>query len=81
VSLDDIDVGEQEWRLDAACLNVSDPDVFFPARGASSKAAKAMCRRCRVRDACLSFALEGGIPYGIWGGLSPDQRRKLGSAA
>jgi WhiB family redox-sensing transcriptional regulator len=39
--------------------------------------AKAVCRRCDVREACLQWALESGQDAGVWGGLSEDERRAL----
>jgi WhiB family redox-sensing transcriptional regulator len=39
--------------------------------------AKAICRRCDVREQCLSWALESGQDHGVWGGLSEDERRAL----
>jgi WhiB family redox-sensing transcriptional regulator len=56
--------------------------LFFPV-GSSGPAlaqiyeAKAVCARCPVREACLRFALDTGQNYGIWGGLTEDERHKL----
>jgi len=73
------DVGDgdaQGWQLQANCLGV-DPDLFFPERGASTKEAKAVCRGCVVREDCLEYALANGEKFGIWGGLSERERRKI----
>ncbi len=66
------------WRSEAACLD--EPlDLFFPTAAAGAlydaevAAAKAVCRRCRVVEACLSDALLHA-PYGIAGGLTEDER-------
>jgi WhiB family redox-sensing transcriptional regulator len=67
---------EESWQLYANCLGV-DPDLFFPERGASTKEAKAVCRACVVREDCLEYALENSEKFGIWGGLSERERRKL----
>lgn len=70
------------WRGRAACRG-EDPELFFPlgssgpAALARIAAAKAICARCPVREACLRFALDTGQDYGIWGGLAEDERRKL----
>jgi WhiB family redox-sensing transcriptional regulator len=67
----------QEWRTRAACRG-ADPEVFFPARGASLEPALEYCRRCEVRAECLQYALERpeNTVLGIWGGLASRARRK-----
>lgn len=64
------------WQLSANCLGV-DPDLFFPERGASTKEAKAVCQGCEVRADCLEYALANGEKFGIWGGLSERERRRI----
>ncbi len=64
------------WQDFANCLGV-DPDLFFPERGASSRAAKEVCRGCVVRADCLEYALENGEKFGIWGGMSERERRRF----
>ena len=66
----------ENWQDDANCLGV-DPDLFFPERGASTREAKEVCRGCVVRDDCLEFALRNGEKFGIWGGLSERERRRI----
>jgi len=71
------------WRDRAACLG-EDPELFFPDGNTGPallqlEAAKAVCRRCEVVEACLRFAIESGQDAGIWGGLSEDERRALNS--
>jgi WhiB family transcriptional regulator, redox-sensing transcriptional regulator len=70
------------WRARAACRD-EDPELFFPI-GSSGPAAlkqiaaaKAICAQCPVREACLRFALDTGQDYGIWGGLTEDERRRM----
>lgn len=72
--------GIPEWRLSALCAQ-SDPDAFFPASGGSVAIAKRICRGCEVRVECLRDALENGDEHGVFGGLSPRERRGLGHAA
>jgi len=67
---------DQGWQLYANCLGV-DPDLFFPERGASTKEAKSVCKGCVVREDCLEYALANGEKFGIWGGLSERERRRL----
>ena len=68
--------GERRWQEEANCLGV-DPDLFFPERGASTREAKAVCRSCEVRVDCLEYALAHGEKFGIWGGLSERERRRV----
>lgn len=65
-----------EWQAKARCLEV-DPEIFFPERGGSSKAARAVCAECEVRVECLRYALGNREQFGIWGGTSERERRKL----
>lgn len=64
------------WQTRANCLGV-DPDLFFPERGASTKEAKSVCAGCEVKPECLEYALSNGEKFGIWGGLSERERRRL----
>jgi WhiB family redox-sensing transcriptional regulator len=66
----------ERWQDRANCLGV-DPDLFFPERGASTKEAKGVCTGCEVRMACLEYALRNGEKFGIWGGLSERERRRI----
>ncbi|KQX63889.1 MULTISPECIES: WhiB family transcriptional regulator [Streptomyces] len=69
------------WREHAECRN-EDPDLFFPI-GTSGPAllqteqAKAVCRRCPVREQCLEWAMETDQTLGVWGGTSENERRAL----
>jgi WhiB family redox-sensing transcriptional regulator len=65
-----------EWQAHARCAEV-DPEIFFPERGGSSKAARAVCAQCTVREKCLDYALNNKEQFGIWGGTSERERRKL----
>lgn len=67
---------DENWQDGANCLGV-DPDLFFPERGASTREAKEVCRGCVVREQCLEFALQNGEKFGIWGGLSERERRRI----
>ena len=73
----ELDDGEdRRWQERANCLGV-DPDLFFPERGASTKEAKAVCNSCEVRLDCLEYALRHGEKFGIWGGMSERERRRI----
>ncbi len=67
---------DMEWQDLANCRG-ADPDLFFPERGASTRTAKAICRECTVRVDCLEFAIVSSEKFGIWGGLSERERRKI----
>ena len=67
---------DRSWQDRANCLGV-DPDLFFPERGASTKEAKEVCRGCVVREDCLEYALANGEKFGIWGGMSERERRRI----
>ncbi len=64
------------WQDFAACRD-RDVRLFFPADGQSSSLARAICRRCPVRDACLAEALADPALFGIWGGTTDEQRQRL----
>ena len=55
----------------------TDPEAFFPEKGGSTREAKRICLGCEVRDACLDYALAHDERFGIWGGLSERERRRL----
>lgn len=73
------------WNL-AKCLGAG-PGTFYPDKGGGAQAvaedAKACCNgwdgspACRVRAQCLAWALTNGEQFGIWGGLSERERRRL----
>jgi WhiB family redox-sensing transcriptional regulator len=70
------DAGEQSWQDRALCAQ-TDPEAFFPEKGGSTREAKRVCRSCEVRAECLEYALEHDERFGIWGGLSERERRRL----
>ena len=67
---------DKSWQMLSNCLGV-DPDLFFPERGASTKDAKAVCQGCVVREDCLEYALTNREKFGIWGGMSERERRRI----
>src|ERR1700760_626361 len=52
--------------LDLPCTE--DPELFFAESPEDVETAKAMCRGCEARLACLTGALERREPWGVWGG-------------
>ncbi|MFC5930729.1 WhiB family transcriptional regulator [Cryobacterium melibiosiphilum] len=78
---DDSDVHPQldatlAWQTDSLCAQ-TDPEAFFPEKGGSTRDAKKICTSCEVRAQCLDYALANDERFGIWGGLSERERRKL----
>ena len=68
------------WMPRGACQG-EDPDLFFPIAAAGPAlaqvlAAKAVCYRCAVRAACLSYAVATG-QAGIWGGTTQEERHAM----
>jgi len=56
---------------------IASPDIFFPGRGQSTKEAKQYCHNCPMEDDCLSFSLANHLNFGIWGGTSERERRRI----
>ena len=67
---------QESWQERALCAQ-TDPEAFFPEKGGSTRDAKRICTTCDVRDQCLEYALQNDERFGIWGGLSERERRKL----
>ncbi|MEE1928025.1 WhiB family transcriptional regulator [Streptomyces sp. TRM 70351] len=72
-----------DWQLLAACRGVDSSLFFHPegergaARSAREASAKEVCMRCPVRAQCAAHALSVREPYGVWGGLTEDEREEL----
>ncbi len=64
------------WQERALCAQ-TDPEAFFPEKGGSTREAKRVCLSCDVRSECLEYALGHDERFGIWGGLSERERRRL----
>jgi WhiB family redox-sensing transcriptional regulator len=69
-------VEELSWQERALCAQ-TDPEAFFPEKGGSTREAKKVCLGCEVRSDCLEYALGHDERFGIWGGLSERERRRL----
>jgi WhiB family redox-sensing transcriptional regulator len=68
--------GILQWQSQALCAQ-TDPEAFFPEKGGSTREAKRVCHACSVRVECLEYALGNDERFGIWGGLSERERRRL----
>jgi WhiB family transcriptional regulator, redox-sensing transcriptional regulator len=66
----------QSWQERALCAE-TDPEAFFPEKGGSTREAKKICTGCEVKAECLEYALANDERFGIWGGLSERERRRL----
>lgn len=69
-----------EWQFEGAC-RTSSPEVFFhpegergPARRRRDARAKEVCGTCPVLAQCREHALAAREPYGVWGGMTEDER-------
>lgn len=72
-----------DWQVYAACRGLDSQTFFHPEneRGPSRRRrelnAKRVCAQCPVQRACLAWALRTREPYGVWGGMSTDEREQL----
>ena len=71
------------WQEHGACLE-ADPLLFFhpqnergSARIRRDRAAKMICASCPVRVECADYAVRAREPYGVWGGLSKEDREQI----
>jgi WhiB family redox-sensing transcriptional regulator len=78
--VDEDDDNPLAWQADSLCAQ-TDPEAFFPEKGGSTREAKKICTSCEVRSQCLEYALQNDERFGIWGGLSERERRKLRKTA
>jgi WhiB family redox-sensing transcriptional regulator len=85
--LPNVNSADWAWQVSAACRGLGD-ELFYGAdreRGRSKRrreqAAKAVCAACPTVMPCLLWAMATGEPYGVWGGLTPEERHKGGARA
>jgi WhiB family redox-sensing transcriptional regulator len=70
----------EPWMDGAVCAQ-TDPEAFYPDKGGSTSAAKRTCLSCDVRTECLQYAITNNERFGVWGGKSERERRKMASKA
>lgn len=81
MSLPDLRPGEA-WRQLAACRNMP-AAIFYPEREHLSRSvryqpeARATCNACPVRAACLDYAMTHKEKFGLWGGATPNERKRM----
>jgi WhiB family redox-sensing transcriptional regulator len=68
--------GPRDWKQEAACDGVN-IDLFFDEAMMRKRWYLFYCEACPVADECLDFATRNGERYGVWGGLTPDQRSHM----
>lgn len=67
----------EDWRQLGSCTKTN-PEIFFPEVGEKSAIAKSICQRtCTVLEECLKYALDKDEKFGIWGGMSTRERKRL----
>lgn len=66
---------DEDWAMHAQCSG-KDPDELF-VRGKAQHEAKAVCKTCPVLAQCLAEALDNGMEFGVWGGMTERERRAL----
>ena len=66
------------WQDRAACFGI-EPNVFFPVSEEEAGPALTYCGICKIREECLAWALKNGERYGVWGGTTEQQRRRIQS--
>jgi WhiB family redox-sensing transcriptional regulator len=72
-----------------ALCSQADPDAWFPEQGRDARPAKRICNGdprngvapCPIRARCLEVALARQEPHGIYGGMTPSERRRLSGRA
>lgn len=68
--------GRPAWQ-DRALCSQADPEAWFPKKGVSPAAARRVCMACAVRADCLGYAIENNERFGIWGGFTWQERRRV----
>lgn len=71
-----VDTADLEWMDWADCQYV-DPEIFHPAKGHPSAPAKRVCMGCPVRTECLEWAMAHEPDFGVLGGMSARERKRL----
>jgi WhiB family transcriptional regulator, redox-sensing transcriptional regulator len=69
-------IEKERWRILAECAGM-DLDLFFPDIERNSVAAKEVCSRCLCWEECLIYAIENHIHFGIWGGMTARERKRV----
>jgi WhiB family redox-sensing transcriptional regulator len=68
--------GDADWQRQGLCAQV-DPELWFPEKGGTPEPAKRVCAVCPVLSECRAYALANIELFGVWGGLSDKDRRRM----
>jgi WhiB family transcriptional regulator, redox-sensing transcriptional regulator len=71
---------DPDWATRAKCKS-ADPALFQPTTAGTAKAAKRICRRCKVQDPCLRAGLANVDRVAVLGNTTPKERAPLQYAA
>lgn len=64
------------WMAEALCAE-AEGNLWFPdVNSPDAKYAKSICAECPVVDECLDYAVQNKIVEGIWGGMTPNERKR-----
>ena len=66
----------KEWSDKAMCKKL-DTQLFFPKRGEATRPIKIICSVCPAAKPCLEYAMKSGEKFGVWGGTSERERRRM----
>lgn len=69
-------MGETSWQDRAACRD-RDTDLFYDCDEIGMRRALAVCAGCEVRDECLAAAMTRREVFGVWGGTTETERRRI----
>lgn len=65
-----------DWQDGAACRS-AELDLFYSSEEEDIRAALGFCRSCPVREPCLSHAMAEREAFGVWGGTTERERRRV----
>ncbi len=67
---------ERPWAVFSACRE-ADPGMFFASTRDDERAALVVCSTCTVKGDCLDFAVDSRERFGVWGGTTERERKRM----
>lgn len=67
---------DRSWQTRAACRD-HDAELFFRVEPETVRRALRICARCEVRDPCRAQAMAHREMFGVWGGTTETERRRI----
>lgn len=59
-------------------MTIKESDKLFFSESATKQAiAKSLCNTCDFKQECLEQAIKGNCEFGIFGGLTPAERKAI----